>query len=36
MTFNVKLKKNIISFRYKHGVRDYLYDSYSIAYIRCF
>lgn len=31
-----ELKKNIISFRYKHGVRDYLYDSYSIAYIRCF
>lgn len=31
-----ELKKNILSFRYKHGVRDYLYDSYSIAYIRCF
>lgn len=31
-----EIKKNIVSFRYKHGVRDILYDSYSLAYIRCF
>ena len=31
-----ELKKNILSFRYRHGVRDILYDSYSLAYIRCF
>jgi len=33
---NYELKKNILSFRYKHGIRDYFYDSYSLAYIRCF
>jgi hypothetical protein len=27
---------NIFSFRYKHGMKDNLYDSYSLAYIRCF
>lgn len=31
-----ELKKNVLSFRYKHGIRDILYDSYSIAYIRKF
>lgn len=31
-----ELKKNILSFGYKHGIQDYLYDSYSLAYIRCF
>lgn len=29
-------KENILSFRYKHGMKDCLYDSLSIAYIRCF
>lgn len=31
-----ELKKNILSIRYRHGIKDNLYDSYSIAYIRCF
>ena len=31
-----QIKKNIISFGYKHGIQDYLYDSFSLAYIRCF
>lgn len=31
-----ELKKNILSFKYSHGMRDNLYDSYSIGYIRCF
>ena len=29
-------KKNILSFRYKHGMNDFLYDTYSLAYIRLF
>lgn len=29
-------KKNILSFRYNHGMKDYLYDDFSLAYIRCF
>lgn len=33
---NYEYKKNILSFRYKHGMKDNLYDSFSIAYIRCF
>lgn len=33
---NYEIKKNIISFGYKHGIQDYLYDSFSLAYIRCF
>lgn len=33
---NYELKKNILSFQYKHGMKDILYDSYSLAYIRCF
>ena len=33
---NYEYKKNILSLRYKHGMKDNLYDSYSIAYIRCF
>jgi hypothetical protein len=28
--------KNSFSFRYKHGMRDALYDTFSLAYIRCF
>ena len=31
---NYEYKKNILSFRYKHGVHDFLYDTYSLAYIR--
>ncbi|MDR1200689.1 MAG: hypothetical protein LBL58_03530 [Tannerellaceae bacterium] len=31
-----EFKKNIISLRYNHGMKDYLYDNYSIGYIRCF
>lgn len=33
---NYEIKKNIISFQYRHGMKDYLYDSYSLGYIRCF
>lgn len=33
---NYEIKKNILSFRYKHGLKDHLYDTYSLAYIRCF
>lgn len=33
---NYEIKKNIVSFRYKHGLKDHLYDTYSLAYIRCF
>jgi len=33
---NYEYRKNILSFRFSHGIRDYLYDSYSFAYIRCF
>lgn len=29
-------RKNILSLRYRHGMRDNLYDLYSVAYIRCF
>lgn len=31
-----ELKKNVLSFRYRHGMKDNLYDSYSLAYIRKF
>jgi len=31
-----EFKKNIISFRYSHGMKDCLYDTYSLGYIRCF
>lgn len=30
------IKNNVVSFRYKTGLHDYLYDSYSLAYIRRF
>ena len=33
---NYEHKKNIVSLRYKHGMKDCLYDSFSIAYIRTF
>ena len=29
-------KKNVISFRYTHGMRDNLYETYSLGYIRRF
>ena len=28
--------RNIISYQYKYGVKDFCYNSYSLAYIRCF
>ena len=31
-----EIKKNIISFRYTHGIKDRLYESYSLGYTRCF
>lgn len=31
-----EFKKNIISLRYNHGMKDYLYDNYSLGYTRCF
>lgn len=33
---NIEYKKNILSFRFRHGIKDNLYDSYSVGYIRCF
>ena len=33
---NYEYKKNILSLRYNHGIRDFLYDTYSVGYIRCF
>jgi len=33
---NFEYKKNILSLRFKHGMKDNLYNSYSIGYIRCF
>ena len=35
-TVEYEIKNNVISFRYRHGLHDYLYDSFSLAYIRCF
>jgi hypothetical protein len=34
--FNYEYRKNILSLRYRHGMKDSLYDTYSVAYIRCF
>lgn len=31
-----EFKKNIVSFRYHHGMVDNLYDTVSLGYIRCF
>lgn len=31
-----ELKKNILTFRYTHGMKDRLYESYSLGYTRCF
>ncbi|MDR1746301.1 MAG: hypothetical protein LBR49_03410 [Tannerella sp.] len=33
---NIEYRKNILSLRYRHGLKDNLYDTYSVAYIRCF
>lgn len=33
---NYEYKKNILSARYHHGMRDRLYETYGLAYIRCF
>ncbi|MDR1525397.1 MAG: hypothetical protein LBS79_09140 [Tannerella sp.] len=33
---NYEYRENILSFRYRHGMKDSLYDSFSLAYIRCF
>lgn len=33
---NYEIKKNILTFRYEHGMRDDLYDSYGLSYTRCF
>jgi len=33
---NYEYKKNILSLRYNHGIRDFIYDTYSVGYIRCF
>ncbi|MDR0796773.1 MAG: hypothetical protein LBE79_12125 [Tannerella sp.] len=29
-------KKTILSLRYNHGIRDFLYDTYSVGLVRCF
>ena len=31
-----ELKNNILSLRYNHGIRNFLYDTYSVGLIRCF
>jgi hypothetical protein len=31
-----EFKKNIISLRYNHGMKDYLYDNYAVGYTRRF
>ncbi|MDR0700218.1 MAG: hypothetical protein LBG28_13545 [Tannerella sp.] len=33
---NYEYRNNILSFRYKHGMKDCLYDCFSLAYMRCF
>ena len=39
-TYRYKLeyeyRKNILSLRFRYGVYDNLYDSFSVGYIRCF
>lgn len=29
-------RKNVVTLRYNHGMKDYLYDNYAIGYTRCF
>ena len=31
-----EIKKNIVSFGYRHGIQDYFYDSFTLGYTRCF
>ncbi len=31
-----EIKKNIVALRYNHGMKDSLYDTWSLGYIRCF
>ncbi len=31
-----EIKKNIVSLGYRHGIQDYLYDSFTLGYTRCF
>ena len=33
---DLEVKKNILSLRFNHGIRDFLYDTYSVGIIRCF
>ena len=33
---NFEFKKNILSLRYNHGIKDFPYDTYSVGLIRCF
>jgi len=33
---NYEFRNNILSFRFKHGINDYFYNTCSLAYIRCF
>jgi hypothetical protein len=33
---NYEYRKNLLSLRYRHGINDCLYDTFSIGYIRCF
>ena len=35
-TLRYQFSKNIISLRFNHGMKDSLYDSYSVGYSRCF
>jgi hypothetical protein len=34
--FNFEYRQNILSLRFRHGMKDFLYNTYSVAYIRCF
>jgi hypothetical protein len=34
--FNFEYRRNILSLRFRHGMKDFLYDTYSVAYIRYF
>ncbi|MDR0757643.1 MAG: hypothetical protein LBF85_07350, partial [Tannerella sp.] len=34
--FNFEYRQNILSLGFRHGMKDFLYDTYSVAYIRRF
>ena len=36
LRLSYEVKRNIVSFGYRHGMQDYLYDSFSLGYTRCF